>query len=131
MKLLVVFVSFAIILCAAASQNHKDTETLVHLTERISEIIRNISVDVTAALSGEVNDLVLDNSPLPEELHDVITKLKIVKRSVHSGLKQYTEQVYTELKKLETALKAGEYLNVHPIIQSTHSYLTVLKSKIQ
>lgn len=130
MKLLIVFVSFVITLCAAASYSHKNTETLVQLTERVTEIIRNISVDVTTALSGEVNDLVLDNSSLPGELHDVITKLQWIKRRVPNVLSTYIEQVYTELKKLESALKLGEFLNVHPIIQSTHSYVTILKSTI-
>lgn len=137
MKLLVVFVSIAITFCVAASHKHnkpkhmdKDNKTLLELTQRISEIIRKISVDVTTALSEEVNDLVMNDSPLPAELHDVITKLKKTKNIVTSAVKIYVEQVYSELVKLEAALKAGEYLNVHPIIQSIHSHVTVLKSKI-
>lgn len=130
MKILVVFVSFVIAFSVATSHSQFSTETFAQLTKEIDEIVRNISADVTTALSGEVNDLVMENSPIPGELHDVIDKLHSMKRSIPSALRVYTEQIYSELKKLEGVLKSGDFLSVHPIIQTAHSLIVVLKSKI-
>lgn len=131
MKFFVVFVSFAIVFCVATSSSPFSAETFSQLTKEIDEIIRNISADVTTALGGEVNDLVMESSPLPGKLHDVIDKLHSMKRSIPSSFKVYTDQILIELKKLEGVLKSGDFLSVHPSIQTIHSFIVVLKTKIQ
>lgn len=79
MKLLSGFVLFVSALCVVTSLSQRDTETLARLTKEIDEILADISIDITFALGGEVNDLVTGKSPLLKELKDVITQLRAIK----------------------------------------------------
>lgn len=126
MKLFGVIALFAIALCVASTE----IESLSHLTKDIDRILPEISIDVTSALSGEINELVNGNSPLISDLKDIIVELKPIQQNLPDGLKSTAEEVFSELTQLDYALHSGDFMSVHPLIDAIHANNNVLKSNI-
>lgn len=104
MKFFVGLVSFAIALWVGTSLSQKETGTLA-CWNNIDKLLADISIDITVALGGEVNDLVTGNCPLFNELEDVISQLQAIKLELPIKFRVNAERVYLGLKQLNEDLK--------------------------
>lgn len=126
MKLFGVIALFAIALCVASTE----IESLSHLTKDIDRVLPEISIDVTSALSGEINDLINGNSPLIGDLKDIIIELQSIQQNLPDRLKLTARKVFLELTQLNDSLNSGDFTTVHPLIAVILETNNVLKSNI-
>lgn len=126
MKFFGVIALFAIALCVSSTE----IESLSKLTIDIDRVLPEISIDVTSALSGEINDLVNGNSSLVGHLKDIIDELESIQQNLPDGLKSTAGKVFLELTQLNDALHSGDFISVHPLIAAILANNNMLKSNI-
>lgn len=124
------FALFVLIAIAVSVATSKGIGSLSHLVKEVDRVVPAISIDVTSALDGEINDLVNGNSALVSDLKDIIVELEAINQSLPAAIKPTARQLYSLLKQLDDALQSGDFLSVQSLISKILIKNKVLKSRI-